>query len=98
MADLNAFADRLLDERGFRGSDPAFLAEAKSQILEELEGEEQAVIKRHLPAHKAEEYEMLLDQSDAQAREYAARNIPDLESLMSEMMERFRRDYLERHK
>ena len=94
--DLQAYVDKLVAEKkGFEGLDQEVLTQIKKDLLERVETRMNAVFLANLPEDKQEEFSKLLDKDDeAQLRDFATANVPDLPEIMASELIAFRQSYL----
>jgi len=93
--DINAFVERLVEEKGIRNVDPEVREQIKKDLTDRVEDRVNAVILEKMPPAKLEEFSTIVDRgSEADAESFCAANIPNLDQHIAVALLQFRDSYL----
>lgn len=92
---LEAFVDRLLEEKGLEGLDTDVLAQVRTDLMSRLEDRVNAAILAHMPEDELPAFSKLLDSGDAaEIQKFCAKHVPDLENVVAAELLGFRETYV----
>lgn len=96
MADLNAYADELLQAKGISKLGQSEYDDKKGELIDEVEEQIDAMILDRLPDDAKDVFCNLLDAGDSEKLEnFLSTFIPDLESHVDKVLLKFRENYLD---
>ena len=92
---IDAFVDRLIEEKGFDNLDGEVLSEIKKELKERVEDRINVVVLAHLPPNKLEEFEKIVTQgTDDEMQTFPLTHIPNLNELLAAELLDFRNRYI----
>ena len=93
---LEGFVSRLMQEKGFPGvDDPEVLDQIKTDLLERVNDQINAMIIAEMPPEKLEEMDALTDGDDEEAlQNFISQNVPNIDQKLLNVLEDFRNTYL----
>jgi hypothetical protein len=95
MADLNAYADELLQAKGIPKLGQAEYDDKKAELIDEVDEQIDAMILDRLPDEAKDAFCHLLDRGDDEKLEnFLSTFIPDLESHVDKVLVHFRKSYI----
>jgi hypothetical protein len=94
MQNIEEFAGRLIEEKGFDTKDAEIVSQLKADLSERIVDQVNAMIMSHMPEEALEGFNKALDGSDEEVREYAKKYIPDMEEKIAGVLLSFKSMYL----
>ena len=92
---LQAFAQKLLEEKKFDAVDPEVFKQLKADLVDRLEDRMNMIILKNMPEEKLGEFEALLENGPAEdLQNFVAENVPNLQEVLSTELMAFRKTYL----
>jgi aspartyl/asparaginyl-tRNA synthetase len=92
---LEAFTNKLLEEKGLTSLDPEILVEAKKDIMEKAEDKIKATIFENIPENKLEEFNKLMeDNNEENLQKFIKETLPNIEELIAQTLLDFKNTYL----
>ena len=92
---LDAFAARLLSEKGLEGLDPDVKEQVTKDLANRLADRVNAAILENLPREKMSEFNALLDEDDeAKLQSFISTSIPHGSEVIAQALMSFRETYL----
>lgn len=95
MKNIEEFIDRVIEEKGIKTKTPEVLDQVKIDLTSRLEDSFNAMVLTNLPEDKLEEFNNLLDTgNEEEINNFIAKNVPDIEQKLAEVMLEFKSSYL----
>ena len=95
MDELEAFADKLLKEKGVTGITGEILVELRRDLVRRAENLVNAHILKSIPPHALAAFDEVLDRGDSRdVQAFVARHVPNIEEVTAEALMEFRELYL----
>jgi hypothetical protein len=92
---LEAFVDRLLDEKGLEGLDAEVLAQVRTDLMSRLEDRVNAAILAHMPEDQLPAFLKVLDSGDsAEIQKFCVKHVPSLDEVVATELLGFRETYV----
>lgn len=92
---LDAFADRLVNEKGLEGLDPEVKEQVTKDLINRLADRVNAALLENLPREKMAEFNSLLEENDeAKIQLFVSTSIPHGDEVIAQALMSFRETYL----
>lgn len=95
MKNIEDFVDKMVSEKGFDTKDPEVLEQIKSDLLERVGDQMNAMIMTNIPESKLADFEAILDTKDEEKiATYIKEQIPDIDEKTAGVLLSFRNSYI----
>ncbi len=95
MENLEAFVNRLIEEKGFAGKDIEIVEQIRLDLLDRVEDQINAMIMSNLPEDSLKDFQKSLESKDNDASiVFIKKHIPDLDEKVAEVLMSFKIMYL----
>ncbi len=92
---IEAFVEKLLEEKGVRGLEPEVMTQLKRDLLDRAENMINAEILSHMPESALPEFEQILDAgSEEQIKEFVTKHVPNIDEVTSSALLKLKNTYL----
>lgn len=92
---INAFVNKLLQEKGISGLSTEVMDQLRSDLVERAENMIKAEILAQMPKDKLEEFEKKLDkESDEKVQKFCRENIANLDEVIAKALVKLQKIYL----
>lgn len=93
---INAFVEKLIEEKGFEDLDPEVRQQMKSDLLDRAENRINAAILENMPKEKLAEFNELLNglNNGEEVQSFCRDNIKNLDEVIAQTLMDFRSAYL----